>query len=328
MGLLGGGASTSTSSMSRPSYLNNMINSLTGQINNAQVGDYNNMQYAGFNNDQNTAYQSLLGGGAVGNYANQVLQAGEEGYNQLNNTYNQINGLYQSGNITPDQIQNMASQLYNRGDVDEAINANAAQLKQQAATETTPAIAQQVNAFDGGSSAFGSGARLMKDRAMQGLTTNIQNQATQISSNAQQNAMDQAQNILTSNAANSRNALGALAQSQNNQADLMNTGANMAQSAYGNQLGALQSNMQNRQNELDNAYNNQNMSQNWQYNQINNQLNAANTLNGALGQRTTTTTTGGGSGMLGGAMSGAVAGSAFGPWGALAGATIGAAASS
>lgn len=327
MGLFGGGAKTSTSSVSRPEYLQNMINNLSGQINNAKVGDYSNLNYSGMNSDQQAAYNSLLNGGAVGNAANQVMNAGEEGYNQLNNTYGQISGLMNSGNITSEQINNLADQLYNRGDVQNAIDANKANLEQQAATETNPAVAMQTmqGVNDAG---FGSSQRLGKSRADANLTTNVLNQSDQISSDAYNNAMSQAQNMLTSNRSNSVSALGALAQNQSNQAGLINTGAQMQQQGYQNQLGALSGQMQDQQNQLDNAYNNQNAAQQWQYNQINNQIGAANVMNGMLGQKTTTTSTGGGSGMLGGAMSGAAAGSAFGPWGALAGGVIGAAASS
>ncbi|MCS5737295.1 hypothetical protein [Herbiconiux daphne] len=60
---------------------------------------------------------------------------------------------------------------------------------------------------------------------------------------------------------------------------------------------------------------------------IQNRINAASVMNGVLGQTTKVQQSGGGSGILGGAMSGAAAGSAFGPWGALAGAVIGGAAS-
>ncbi|MFQ3396371.1 hypothetical protein P9477_23245 [Enterobacter mori] len=323
MGLFGSGGGSTTSKMTRPDYIQNMINNLNGQIKGANVGDYTNMQYAGLNSDQQSALNNMLNNPEMQGYANDLLNAGNEGLNNLNDVYKQITDLYGSNNYSSSSLDNLVSQFYNRGDVENAINAQNSQSENRFAKDTQTNVAQQMNNSGG----FGSAQRLGQDRAKEALVSEEQQNASDISNQAYSNAVSQAQSVLASNDANKRAALGALTTNAQNQAGLINSGAQLQQDLY-NQSAAASSQMLNdNQAKLNNDYTNQQNAQNMPYQDIQNRINAASVLNGALGQTTTTKTSGGGAGILGGAMSGAAAGSAFGPWGALAGAVIGGAAS-
>lgn len=155
------------------------------------------------------------------------------------------------------------------------------------------------------------------------LTNQQQANSESISNQAYDNAMSQAQSILTSNQATRKAALGALSTNAANQAGYLSKGALMGDQLNQDAMTAADRMRQEQQNRLDVNYQNQIYNQNWQNQQTQNLLNSAAVMNGALGQTTTQKVSGGGSGVLGGMMSGAMAGSAFGPYGMLAGAAIG-----
>lgn len=323
MGLFGGGGGGSTTKITRPDYVQSMINNLSGQIKNANIGDYTNMQYAGLNSDQQAALNSMLNNEQMQSYANDLIGAGNQGLNQLDDVYKQITDLYGGNQYSTENLDKLVNQLYNRGDVEAGISAANQASENRFAKDTQTNVAQQTNASGG----FGSAQRLGQSRAQEALVSEEQANAEDISNTAYNSAVSQAQSILASNDQNKRAALGALTTNATQQANLANQGAQLQQDLYNQSAAAVSQQMNDSQQKLNNDYVNQQNAQNWQYQDINNRLGAANILNGALGQTTKTTTSGGGSGILGGAMSGAAAGSAFGPWGALAGAVIGGAAS-
>ncbi|HEG2205559.1 TPA: hypothetical protein SCS57_002044 [Enterobacter cloacae] len=322
MGLFGSSGGSTTSKTTRPDYIMNMVNGLSEQINNASVGSYNNLDYSGFNANQKAAYDEFMNNKDNQAWANDLIKSGQAGLDTLDNAYNQYAGLGDA--YSTDALTNLTSQLYNRGDVENAINASNQASERQFSTETAPNVAQQANLSGG----FGSAQRLGQARAQEALINEEQANAENISNNAYNQALTSAQSILASNDSNRRSALGSLTSNAINQAGNINTGAALQQNAYEQGLAATQANQQDRQNAMNNAYMNQQNANNWQYQDINNRLGAASVMNGVLGQTSKTTTSGGGAGFLGGAMSGAAAGSAFGPWGALAGAVIGGVASS
>lgn len=324
MGLFGGGSSTTTSKMTRPDYIQNMINSLTNQVNNTTNGSYVNQQYAGLNQTQQDALNQLINSDQLNSLSGQLISGGQSGLDTLNSAYSQLQNLASNGAITSDQINNLAGQLYDKNSVQAAIDATNYGTKQNLAENTLTNIAQQT--MQGG--AGGSAARLAKDNAKTAALSQMQNDSSNITNQAYNNAVSQANSILSGNRQNQYSALGALAQNGSSMAGLANTGAQMANQANNNALAAGNIMQQNTQNSLNNNYNNAINNQNYDWSQIQNLINASSVLNGAQGMTTKTTTSGGGSGMLGGAMSGAAAGSAFGPWGALAGGVIGAVASS
>jgi len=323
MGLFGGGSKTTTSQMTRPDYIQNMINSLTNQVNNTSNGSYVNQQYAGLNQTQQDALNALINSDQLNKLSGQLISGGQDGLNTLNSAYSQIQSLANDG-INADKINNLAGQLYDGNSVQAAIDATNYGTKQNLAKNQLTNIAQQTMQDGAG----GSAARMAKDNARTAALSQMQNDASNLTNEAYNNAVNQANSILSGNRQNQFNALGALAQNGAQQAGLAGVGANMANQANLNALGAGNIMQQNTQNSLNNDYQNAMYKQNYDWGQIQNMLNAASVLNGAQGMTTTSKTSGGGSGMLGGAMSGAAAGSAFGPWGALAGGVIGAAASS
>lgn len=323
MGLFGGGSKTTTSQMTRPDYIQNMINSLTNQVNNTSNGSYVNQQYAGLNQTQQDALNALINSDQLNQLSSQLISGGAGGLDTLNSAYSQIQNLANDG-INADKINNLAGQLYDGNSVQAAIDATNYGTKQNLAKNQLTNIAQQTMQDGAG----GSAARMAKDNARTAALSQMQNDASNLTNEAYNNAVNQANGILSGNRQNQYNALGALAQNGAQQAGLAGVGANMANQANLNALGAGNVMQQNTQNSLNNDYQNSMYKQNYDWGQIQNMLNAASVLNGAQGMTTTSKTSGGGSGMLGGAMSGAAAGSAFGPWGALAGGVIGAAASS
>lgn len=309
---------TQTSRTTRPGYLTNMINDLSNQIKTTDMGDWQNQNYAGLNTNQNAALTGLANSDALHNYASQLMGAGQQGLDTLDSAYSQLQKAY-GGGITAQDVQKLANQLYSPEDTQAAIEAVKQRGEEQLSQSTLPAVAQQTMQESG----FGSSQRLSADRARSAALADIQAQGSQISNDAYNTAMSQAQGILSGNRQNQLSALSGLQQIGQQQAGLANTGASAAQNAYMNQLAAGNQRQQNEQGALDTKYNNAIGAQNYGYQNIQNQLGAASVLNGALGQTSTTTTSGGGSGMLGGMASGAAAGSAFGPWGALAGAALG-----
>lgn len=324
MGLFGGGSKTSTSSMTRPDYLTDYINQLNSLIGQTSSGDYVNREYSGLNSVQQQALQQLADSGALGALSSQYLGAGQQGINDLDYANKGLQGLYDQGAITGDQITNLANQLYSDEDVQAAIDAQNAGVQEQLARQTLPSVAEQYM----GQAGHGSGARAAKDFAQGGALQQMQANAADTTNAAYNSALNQAQNILSGNRQNQAAALSGLAQQGGTMAGYGLQAGNIAQQAMQNQWQAGLQQQQDIQNMYNNNYQNQVNQQNWGYQDIQNQLGAAGVLNGALGQTTTQKTSGGGSGIFGGMMSGAAAGSAFGPWGALAGAAIGGLASS
>lgn len=319
MGLFGGGSKTTTSSMTRPDYIQNMIDSLTNQVNNTNNGSYVNQQYAGLNQTQQDALNQLINSDQLNSLSGQLIQGGQAGLDTLNNAYSQLQGLANNGGITSDQISGLAGLLYDKDAVQGAIDATNYGTKQNLAKNQLTNIAQQTMQGGGG----GSASRMAKDNARTAALSQMQNDASSITDQAYNNAVSQANSILSGNRQSQFSALGALAQNGANTAGLANTGAQFANQANQNALNAGNMMQQNDQAYLNNNYNNAINNQNYDWSQIQNMINATSVLNGAQGMTTKSTTSGGGSGLLGGVMSGAAAGSAFGPWGALAGGALG-----
>lgn len=319
MGLFGGGSSTTTSTMTRPDYIQSMIDSLTNQVNNTSNGSYINQQYAGLNQTQQDALNQLINSDQLNSLSGQLISGGQTGIDTLNSAYSQLQNLANNGGITSDQINNLAGQLYDNDSVQAAIDATNYGTKQNLAENTLTNIAQQTMQDGAG----GSAARMAKDNAKTAALSQMQNDASNLTNQAYNNAVSQANSILSGNRQNQYSALGSLAQNGSTMANMASTGAQYANQANNNALAAGNAMQQDSQANLDNTYNNSINNQNYDWSQIQNMINAASVLNGAQGMTTKTTTSGGG-GLLGGIASGAAAGSAFGPWGALAGGALGA----
>ena len=323
MGLFGGGNSTQKSKTTRPDYIQNMIDSLMSQSNNTTNGSYVNQQYAGLNQTQQDALNSLINSDQLNSLSSQLIQGGQTGLDTLNSAYTQLQDLAGNG-INADQINDLAGQLYDKDSVQGAIDATNYGTKQNLAKNQLTNIAQQTMQNGAG----GSSARLAKDNAKTAALSQMQNDASNLTNSAYNNAVSQANTILSGNRQQQYNALGALAQNGASMANMAGQGAQYANAANQNALAAGNQMQGATQNQLNMNYNNAINNQNYDWSQIQNMLNAASVMNGAQGMTTTSTSSGGGSGMLGGAMSGAAAGSAFGPWGALAGGALGAVMSS
>lgn len=303
------------SSLSRPAYYTDMLNSLSNDVNNIGDLQYINQNYSGLNNYQNDALQQLIDSNALNQYAGLYNEQGLNGLNNINSAYNQLQNTQA---YTTGDIENLASQFYNYEDVQNAINASNENIASNLATSTLPTISEQY----GNQAGMGSGQRMAKSVAKAGATSDAMNVANQLTDDAYNSAIQQADNLLSNNQAEKMNALGGLYSIGNNQAQGLYNSANTYNQANQNALYAGNIMQQDQQNSLNNDYNNQLMNQNIGWQDIQNRINAASVLNGGYGQNTTTYTKTGG-GMLGGIASGAAAGSAFGPWGALAGGAIG-----
>ncbi|MCS5737326.1 hypothetical protein, partial [Herbiconiux daphne] len=142
MALFGSSGGSSTTKISRPQYVQNMINDLSSQVQNLKTPQWQNQQYAGLTSDQQTALDQMMASPELRAYASQLTGAGQEGVNQLSDLQNQVQSAY-GKQITADDINRMADQLYNRGEVEEAIKAANRQTEQQLATSTNPEAAQQ-----------------------------------------------------------------------------------------------------------------------------------------------------------------------------------------
>lgn len=312
-----------TSRMTRPDYINSYINQLANQVGNTSSGDYVNLEYAGMNAAQKQALEQLAQSQGLGALSSQYLNAGQQGIQNMASAYDQFGNMYNQGPISADQVSSLANQLYDDSAVQAAIDATNQQTQEQLARHTQPQIAQQY----GGQAGFGSGGKMVKDFAQQGALNQMQSNASDITNQAYNTAINQAQSILSGNRQNQAAALSGLAQTGGTLANYGTMAGDISQQAIMNKWNAGYQQQMNQQNIMDNNYQNAINNQNWGYQDIQNQLGAAGVLNSALGQQTTTKTSGGGSGIFGGMMSGAAAGSAFGPWGALAGAAIGGVAS-
>lgn len=307
MGLFGG-SSASTSKTYRPGYLTGLINNLSSTIDNTKIGDYTNLQYSGLNEDQQQALQSMINNPEYRSYAEQLMSAGQEGLDTVNSTYRQIADAYNNGNISAGDLNKLADTLFNRGETENAINAATQQLERQYSMETAPDVAQKTMQQSG----FGSANRLARARAEENLVQAEQNSASDINNTAFANAMNQAQSILSSNQDTRKAALGSLSQNAMSQAGYMSKGALMADTLNQQGFNAAQQMQQDRQNQYDVDTQNALNKQSWNQQQIQNEINAAATLNAALGSTTTQRQSGGGGGVMGGAMAGGMAGSSFG----------------
>lgn len=322
MGLFGGGAKTTTSKTTRPDYINNMVNDLSGRINSQASPEWVNQNYAGLTGDQQSALSDLMNNRQLNDYATQLMGAGQEGLNNLNSAQSQLANAYGNNQISAGDINNLAGQLYNSDEVENAIRASNANTEQQLATATNPVIAQQTMQEGG----FGSSQRLAKDMASRSALAEEQQNAGNITNQAYNSAMEQAQGILSGNRQNQLSALSGLGQVGSQQAGLINTAGQTAQQNYQNSMNAANQRWQNEQGALDTKYNNAIGAQNMGYQDLTNRTNAASVLNGALGQTKTTTASGGGGGLLSGALTvagGVVGGIYGGPAGAALGAQLG-----
>ena len=322
MSLFGGGSKKSTSQMIRPEYIQQYIDQLNAQMGNTSSGDYVNRENVGFNQNQQQALDKLGQSNALGALSSQYMDAAQSGLGYLDTANQGYSNMFNQGGITADQIGALAGQLYNDEEVQNAITANNEVIQQNLARQALPSISQQ---YAGQS---GSGARMAKSFAQGDALNAMQGQATDITNSAYDAAVGQAQNILSGNRQNQAAALSGLSNIGGNMAGLGTQAGQLSQQQMMNQWGAGLQQQQQDQAALNNDYQNSMNSANWGWQDINNQLGAANIFNAALGQKTTTKQSGGGGGFLGGAMSGAAAGSSFGPWGALSGGMIGGLASS
>ncbi|XGI80678.1 hypothetical protein ACED16_02600 [Enterobacter hormaechei] len=314
----------------RPGYVNDFTGDLINQINDAKNSDYANLDYSSLNSDQQAALNKMMSGENFNSYIDQLMGAGEAGTRALDNAYNKINDLYSSGKATPQSIESLTDQLYNRGAVEEGINQANAASERRFSTETAPAIAMQTlsGGWSGGSGGWGSSNRLAMSRAQEALVNEEQSNADTIANNAYNNAQQQATAIFNANAANTKSALAGLSANAGALASNYGSAAQMTQNRLSQGVQASQQQLQDEQNRLNTNYQNQIGAQNQYLNNIQNRLNAASAANGVLGMNSKTTVSGGGGGILGGMISGAVTGTMTGgfPYGTMAGAAIGGAA--
>ncbi|MBG0579355.1 MULTISPECIES: hypothetical protein [Enterobacter cloacae complex] len=314
----------------RPGYVNDFTGNLINDINSAKDSDYANLDYASLNDDQKSALNKMMSGENFNSYIDQLMGAGEAGTSALDNAYSKINDLYSSGKATPESIESLTDQLYNRGAVQQGIEAANQKSERQFSTETNPAIAQQTlsGGWSGGSGGWGSSNRLAQSRAQEALVNEEQANADQIANNAYNNAQQQATSIFNANAANTKSALAGLSANAGALASNYDAAALMTQNKLTQSVDASQQQLQDQQNRLNVNYQNQIGAQNQYLNNIQNRLGAASAANGVLGMNSKTTVSGGGGGILGGMISGAVTGTMTGgfPYGTMAGAAIGGAA--
>lgn len=304
-----------TSSISRPAYFNDYLNTLSGQVQNMPDLQYVNQDYTGLNNYQNQALQQLIESNDLNKYAGLYADSGNQGLNNIDSAYNQLQNTQA---YTTGDVDNLANQFYNAEDVQAAIDASNEGILSNLAINTLPGVSEQY----GNQAGIGSGGRIAKSMAKADATSNAINSANSITNSAYNNAVQQADNLLSNNQAEKMNALSGLYGIGNLQSQGLYNSAMYSNQANQNALYAGNFLQQDQQNALDNDYNNQLLNQNIGWQDIQNRINAASVLNGGYGQTTTTTQKTGG-GLLGGMMSGAAAGSAFGPWGAVAGAALG-----
>lgn len=315
-----------STSIYRPGYVNDFTGELINQINNAKNSDYANLDYSSLNSDQQAALNKMMSGENFNSYIDQLMGAGEAGTKALDTAYQRISDLYSSGKATPQSIESLTNQLYNRGAVEEGINQANVASERRYSTRTNPAIAQQMNAF--GNNGFGSANALARRQAEEDLVNEEQSNADTIANNAYNNAQQQATAIFNANTANTKSALAGLSANAGALASNYDSAAQMTQNRLSQGVQASQQQLQDAQNQLNTNYQNQIGAQNQYLNNIQNRLNAASAANGVLGMNKSVTTSGGAGGILGGMISGAVTGTMTGgfPYGTMAGAAIGGAA--
>lgn len=314
-----------STTITRPGYVTDFQKELVNSINSTPDSQYANLQYAGMNEDQKQALQTMMSGKDFNSYVDQLMNSGEAGTSALDNAYKSISDLYTSGKATPETIESLTDQLYNRGNVEEGINQANAASERRYSTRTTPANAQQTmqGVYDSG---FGSSQALAKRMAEEDLTNEEQSNADTIANNAYNAAQQQATAIFNANTANSKSALAGLTANAGALASNYGDAGRLAQNAMQQGVQASQQQLQDEQNRLNTTYANQVGSQNQYLNNIQNRLNEASAANGVLGMSSKTTTSGG-SGIFGGMVSGAISGTMAGgfPYGTLMGAGVGAA---
>lgn len=317
-----------SSTITRPGYVTDFQKELINEINNAPDSQYANLQYAGMNEDQKQALQTMMQGKDFNNYVDQLMGAGEAGTSALDNAYKSISNLYTSGKVTPESIESLTSQLYDRGAVQEGIEQANAASERRYSTRTAPANAQQTmqGVYDSG---FGSSQALAKRMAEEDLTNEEQSNADTIAQNAYNAAQTQATAIFNANTANTKSALAGLTANAGALAQSYGDAGQLANNALQQGVAASQQQLQDEQNRLNVNYQNEIGAQNQYLQNLQNKLNMASAANGVLGMKSKTTTSGGGGGIFGGMVSGAISGTMAGgfPYGTLTGAAVGGASS-
>lgn len=326
MGLFSGGGSTQKSYITRPEYVQNAINHLSDQVRSTELGAFTPEQFANLDTNQQQALADMLNNPQMDKWVDQLYSSGQAGIDQFNNVYNQLNN---EKGITQEDVEKLASGLYDYTGTEDLIKNQSEALAAKQATDVNPNIAQQVmsGGYAGGLGGFGSSQRLMKDRAAASLATSQQDAANEITSQAEQNARSQAESILSGNLSQRRNILGALATNAQNQIQGVNTGAQMSQQQYQNMMNAVQQQQQNAQAQADMNYQNATLARDWNNYANQQKLQQAGALSDLYGQTVTTRTSGGNS-LLPGLLStaGTIVGGIYGgPAGAAAGGAIGSA---
>lgn len=306
--------------ITRPGYVSDFTHDLIKQINATPDSQYANLNYETLNQDQQSALSRMMSGSDFNGYVDQLMQSGEAGTNALDNAYKSISDLYESGKASPDAIERLTDQLYNRGAVEEGISQSNAASERRYSTRTAPNLAQQMNNSGG----FGSAQALSRRQAEEDLTQEEQANADTIAQNAYNNAQQQATAIFNANAANTKSALQGLTANAGALASNYGVAGQLAQQQMQQGVAASQQQLQDRQNAINTNYANEVGSQNQYLNNIQNKLNMASAANGVLGMNTKTSTSGG-SGIFGGMVSGAISGTMAGgfPYGTMAGAAVG-----
>lgn len=327
MGLFGGGAKTTTSKTTRPAYVNALIQNIAQQEKQTQLGDYSELGYKDLSEQEQQYLTNLMSNEGINSATQALMGMGEEGLKNLDDYYSRISDVY-NNSPTAEDVNALATQLYDQSAVQNEINTSNAQLSENYALGQAPDTALTMQAGRAGltGQGFGSGARVAQDMAQRGLAQQQQANASNITSTAYQNAMSQAQDLINGQQSNRRAALSALGTNVNTQLGALDTAGSMTQDSYNQAINAALQQQALAQNKNDLMYQSQQYGQNWQNLDIENRLGIANVLNAAQGQTTKTTTSGGSNGMLSGALSlaGTVVGGIYGgPAGAAIGGQLG-----
>lgn len=259
-------------------------------------GDWINKNYPDLTDDMKAALSNMASSGNLEKVANQVNQITSSGASNVNNASNALGGMT-SGGITADQVNDMASQLYDS----DTVKSQTEQLSK----DVNDSLNQQVNTLNQqasgtgnmGSSRAGVAQGVMSGKANEALakgTADIQN-------TARTNAYNQALGTLQGNQQTNLNAANSLGQLGMNQGQLAAGQGNLYQQMLENQFGAANIGQTQEQNKALNDYFNQYGQSQAGWTNLNNYLNMVGAIGGMGGTSNSTgktTASGGGGGMF------------------------------
>lgn len=278
-------SSSSSSSITRPAYVQDLIDQVYNEVNNISPAQWIDKQYAGLNPDEQDAINNMSNSTAMDNFAKELMGLGSGGKSLIEDAWSGLEQMFQAGPITAQDITNEASNFYNQDAVNNAINSANNSIYSQTGNTMAQAAESTMNQNQG---TFTSGAANQQSATLSNALSSMNSADSAITNQAYKSALGAATGVLTGQRKLQKGALSSMASIGSNMLNYAGQGANIATDAAKAQMkaGELEQMAQQAQDDMD--YFNQKGAQNLPWLYIDQMLKAAGVFNSAEGTTTNT----------------------------------------